>query len=286
MWPDAKLETVTKLRDAGLKIFREMINCHRGTAKQVLDDAYRRIGITPSHGISGFSVDREQELLEAADYIFCSNVMAEQSMVDHGIEGKKILSASYGWDPQRFSGQHRLLPPSDGITFVFVGSICVRKGCHLLLEYWTRSKVKGQLVLAGEIEPVIRTRFSTLLDREDVIVLDFVDDIGALYRSADVFVFASLEEGGLRSPMKHVAVDYLRSRPRWARAGLFATALRDLFSIHMIGPAGWQPSMPWPVMQISARGWGDLPNSVRSCFAGMRSPSDGSARSCNALREK
>jgi glycosyltransferase involved in cell wall biosynthesis len=29
-----------------------------------------------------------------------------------------------------------------------------------------------------------------------VVVLDFVKDIGALYRSADVFIFPSLEEGG------------------------------------------------------------------------------------------
>lgn len=196
VWPDASLETITKLRDAGVRIFREMINCHRGTAKLILDDAYHRIGVQPSHGITASSVIREQALVEAADHIFCSNAIAEQSITSSGISSRKILAASYGWDPRRFSGNHRLLPPFNGATFVFAGSIGVRKGCHLLLDYWARSKLKGRLVLAGGIEPVIREKFSHFLDRPDVVVLDYVDDIGALYRSADVFVFPSLEEGG------------------------------------------------------------------------------------------
>ena len=173
-----------------------MINCHRGTAKAILDEAYRRIGIPPRHTITEASVISEQNALNSSDYIFCANQMVENSLLENGLPHGKIISASYGWDPARFSGSKKLLSPSDDITLVFAGTISVRKGCHLLLDYWARSKVRGRLVLAGRIEDTIKDNFARLLGRDDVVVLDYVDDIASLYRSADIFVFPTLEEGG------------------------------------------------------------------------------------------
>ena len=67
---------------------------------------------------------------------------------------------------------------------------------HLLLDYWAQSGVKGRLVMAGQLEPAIKAKCADLLSRDDVIVRDYIPNVGALYRSADVFVFPSLEEGG------------------------------------------------------------------------------------------
>jgi glycosyltransferase involved in cell wall biosynthesis len=64
------------------------------------------------------------------------------------------------------------------------------------LDYWARSGVKGRLILAGKLEPVIKYKCAAYLNRKDVVVLDYVRDVGALYRSADIFVLPSLEEGG------------------------------------------------------------------------------------------
>jgi glycosyltransferase involved in cell wall biosynthesis len=196
IWPDASLDTIRELKRANIKIFREMINCHRASAKIILDEAYRRIGLVPNHSISEASVIAEQAALEAVDYVFCSNAMVEASLLQNGLPASKLVNASYGWNPRRFSGCEKLLPPYDGITALFAGSICVRKGCHLLLDYWAQSNVLGRLVLAGVLEPAIKERCFDLLARPDVVVLDYVADIGTLYRSADVFVFPSLEEGG------------------------------------------------------------------------------------------
>lgn len=196
IWPDCTLNTVTELQRAGLKVFREMVNCHRGTAKLILDDAYQRLGLPPSHGIDNASVDAEQELLETVDSVFCPNSCVETSLLQNGLKSERLLPASYGWDPKRFSGTNTLLPPHAGVTVVFVGSICVRKGAHLLLDYWEKSKVCGRLVLAGAMEQALRERCASLLAHDNVTVLDYVSDVGALYRSADVFAFPSLEEGG------------------------------------------------------------------------------------------
>jgi glycosyltransferase involved in cell wall biosynthesis len=177
-------------------IFREMISCHRASAKIILDNAYSAIGEPPAHTITDESILIESANLEVADYIFSAHPLVDSSLIENGVPATKILEASYGWDPARFSGRGRLLQRTDGITAVFVGSVSVGKGVHLLLEYWAESKIEGRLILAGLIEPLIRKKYSQYLARDDVVELGYVKDIGALFRSADVFLFPSLVEGG------------------------------------------------------------------------------------------
>jgi glycosyltransferase involved in cell wall biosynthesis len=196
LWPGASAETLRELKRRGVTVFREQYNCHTATAKRILDQAYERLGVAPRHAITDETVDREKEILEAMDYIFCPNPLVGPSLLENGVPAIKFLETTYGWDPARLSGDHKRLHSQDGIVAIFVGIICVRKGAHLLLDYWARSGVKGRLVLAGKIEPVIKEKCSSLLARNDVTVLDYVDDIGSVYRSADIFVFPSLEEGG------------------------------------------------------------------------------------------
>jgi glycosyltransferase involved in cell wall biosynthesis len=196
IFPDAALETILQLKRAHITVFREMINCHRSTAKTILDNAYKAFGATPCHGITDQSIALEQKALELVDYIFCPNSMVEASLLENHLQSERLLEASYGWDPARFLGTERLLSRCEGLTAVFVGNICVRKGAHLLLDYWAKSGVKGRLVMAGAMEPIIKEKCADHLARDDVMVLDYVRNVGALYRSGDVFVFPTLEEGG------------------------------------------------------------------------------------------
>jgi glycosyltransferase involved in cell wall biosynthesis len=122
--------------------------------------------------------------------------MAERSLIEDGVSSSKIRGVSFGWEPRRFEGGSRSLPPIDAATFLFVGTICLRKGAHLLLQYWARSGIRGRLVLVGRIEPVIEQLCAKYLKRDDVILIEYTRDLGPLYRSADAFVFPSLEEGG------------------------------------------------------------------------------------------
>ncbi len=196
LWPNTSISAMRALKAADCIVIREMINCHRGMAKPILDDAYGKIGVRPNHTITDASIRQENEVLSLVDFAFCPNANVEASLLQNGSPASKILPTSYGWDPARILGEHRSLAPAEGPTFLFVGLICVRKGAHLLLQYWARSGIRGRLVLAGNMEPIIAQKYSDLLNRPDVTVLPHEKDIGALYRSADVFVFPSLEEGG------------------------------------------------------------------------------------------
>ena len=196
VWPDSSLDMLRQLRDSGVPVVREMINCHRGVAKRILDAEYKRLGLEPSHSISAESVDREVEALDSCDYVFCSNNCCEQSVVDFGVPKSKVRPTSFGWEPARFKGEARALDAVDGPTFLFVGLVCIRKGAHLILRYWAASGIRGRLVLVGKVEPAIKDICAEYLRRDDVIMVKYTHDIGQFYRSADVFVFPTLEEGG------------------------------------------------------------------------------------------
>jgi glycosyltransferase involved in cell wall biosynthesis len=195
LWPDASIETLKELKRRDITVFREQFNCHTATAKRILDQAYERLGVPAGHGITAERIDREIQVSEAVDHIFCPSPLVEASLLENGTPAHKVLRTTYGWDPARLSGSDRRFRSSEGVTAVFVGAICVRKGVHLLLDYWAQSGIKGRLLLAGEMEPIIKEKCASLLAREDVTVLDYFKDVGSLYRSADIFVFPSLEEG-------------------------------------------------------------------------------------------
>ena len=52
-----------QLKGAGITVFREMINCPRGTAKIILDEAYKRLGLLPQHSITEESVAQSRRHL-------------------------------------------------------------------------------------------------------------------------------------------------------------------------------------------------------------------------------
>lgn len=195
LWPDASLATIHELKKRGVTVFREQFNCHTATAKRILDQAYGRLGVEPAHTISAETVEAERQVLDAVDYVLCPSPLVRSSLLENGVSSHKLLDATYGWDPNRFSRSQERLAPTQGITALFVGTICVRKGAHLLLDYWQQSGIKGRLVLAGEMEPIIKQKYGHLFGRDDLVVLDYSKDVGALYKSADMFLFPSLEEG-------------------------------------------------------------------------------------------
>ncbi len=196
LWPGVTMPTYHRVKERGHKLVLERINCHTGTAKRILDDAYARLGLPSGHTITDVMVREEREQLELADFVYAPSPMVEASFRENGVPPEKTLAVSYGWDPQRLRSPVRTLPEIDGLTVLFAGLICVRKGAHLLLDAWARSGVKGQLLLAGPMDDEIATRFADLLNRPDVVQLGFVKGIEGVFRSSDVFAFPTLEEGG------------------------------------------------------------------------------------------
>ncbi|MEO6118553.1 MAG: glycosyltransferase family 4 protein, partial [Methylotenera sp.] len=122
--------------------------------------------------------------------------MVRNSMLENGVPVEKLLSTSYGWEPERFKftslARHKNLKQ----VFLFVGTLCLRKGVPLLLEAWKRAGIDGELLLCGAVDEDIQSGFEEQLKGKNVRHITYTKNIGKIYSQADVFVFPSLEEGG------------------------------------------------------------------------------------------
>lgn len=180
---------------AGVPICVERINCHRATARAILDAAYRRAGLPALHGITDPDLAAERRKLQMARWIFAPSPLVRDSLLAAGIPGDRILATSYGWSPGRVEPVERSRSAGGPATFLFVGLACIRKGTHLLLRYWADAGLHGTLQLAGGIAPEIESVAGPLLRRPDVRLLGYVDRVATAYARAEVFVFPTLEEG-------------------------------------------------------------------------------------------
>jgi len=118
-----------------------------------------------------------------------------RSLLDAGVPERKVLLSSYGWSPERMAAPAGA-PREDGRpTFLFVGSICIRKGAHLLLDAWRAAGLDGRLLLAGALLPEVAQVAGPLLAAPGVTLLGHVREVAKVFAGADAFVFPTLEEG-------------------------------------------------------------------------------------------
>lgn len=197
IWNFTSIETYRAIKSAGHIILTENVNTHQATSKEILDAEYRRLGLMPEHGIDEKSIATESAKLELVDYVFSPSSEVTKSLLRADIPSEKIIQSSYGLS------QNDILLPQDvasrarrtDLTAIFVGRIGIRKGVHLLLEYWAKAGVKGKLKLVGRIEPSARHLVEPYLSRHDVELVPFTNDLKSVYLNADIFLFPSLEEG-------------------------------------------------------------------------------------------
>ncbi len=197
-WPDSPEELVDYAKHRGLVCVREMINNPLARAKPILDAAYRAIGLEPAHDITDAAVARENRELALYDFIFSSNAEVDASLRALGIPQERILPSSFGWTAARFATYDGPAQSGDDAPFraVFVGLMNVRKGLATLFAAWELAGLHGELVLAGVPEECLKPLIDEACSKPRVRHLGHVSDVAALYRSSDVFVFPTLEEGG------------------------------------------------------------------------------------------
>lgn len=194
-WLGSPAEMCRELKDRGVLVVREMINCTQAMRKTELGKAYAQMGLPNGHGITDELIEQERRDLLACDVVICPSPLVKQSVVEYGVPAERCIDASYGWSERRLAGSSRAIPADGMFTLGFVGTIDIRKGAPILLEAWARAKVKGRLALAGRVSPEVEARYAHILARPDVIRLGQVQDVGAVFRSLDAFCLPTWEEG-------------------------------------------------------------------------------------------
>ncbi len=199
LWPEISLESLNKIKQKDKPIVLERINTYTGYSKHIMDKAYQNLGISLENSRipTQEKIRKEKIASDLADFIFCPSPEVKKSFQDAGVPDSKLILTSYGWDPKRFATTISAEKSSDNtVKVLFLGTICVRKGVHLLLRAWKRSGIQGRLILFGHMEPAIAETCGDLLSRPDVVHIGYSSkNYAYAYREADIFAFPSLEEG-------------------------------------------------------------------------------------------
>ena len=201
IWPGASLEVIHSIKKTSKPLFLERINCFTGKAKKILDDAYSSLNLNPQHSITTELIEHEIQEMKLADFVFCPSPEVQASFLEAGFPDQKLILSSYGWSKHRLNmASAKLNFPEyqerkEDFILLFMGYLCVRKGVHLLIDYFIKSGIKGRLILCGDIENAILESCGKYLNHPNIEYRSFTDNVSELYRSASVFVFPSLEEG-------------------------------------------------------------------------------------------
>jgi glycosyltransferase involved in cell wall biosynthesis len=193
LWPGLSMALFRRVKAKGNTIVIENINCHQKISKKILDDEYQRLGIQNPNPITQEQIDRESEILQSCNYVFSPSPLVTQSLLDNGVPQIKILESSYGLhDYQQISTTSVECKP---LEVIFVGRVGLRKGIHLLLEYWQAANINGTLKIIGNVEDSIKSVIESYKNIDNLKFISFVSDIDEVYKNADIFVLPSLEEG-------------------------------------------------------------------------------------------
>lgn len=196
LWPGSSIDLFRRVKAKGNVIVIENINCHQKMSKKILDDESHRLDIHNTHIITEQNIKFESERLQLCDYVFSPSPLVTKSLLDNGVSFYKILESSYGLHKyQQLERSPALTSESKPLEVVFVGRVGLRKGVHLLLEYWREANISGTLKIVGNIEDSIKNLIESYKNIDNIEFISFVSDINDIYKNADIFVLPSLEEG-------------------------------------------------------------------------------------------
>jgi glycosyltransferase involved in cell wall biosynthesis len=195
-WSDHPSPLLAEAKRRGATILKEKFNCAQAVARDILSAEYARLGLANRCKITEASIQREWDQLTIADLINSPSPLVTDSLIHIQVAPKKIIDTSFGWEPRPTTReQPSLVAMCKRPRFLFVGSVEVRKGAHLLLEYWKAARIDGTLVFMGAVREEMRSIIERLQPGPTVVFLGHREKAHQIYDEVDVFTFPSLEEG-------------------------------------------------------------------------------------------
>ena len=138
---------------------------------------------------------RRDNELQLADTILCNSSFTKRTLVEAGVDEKKItvIPLAFPQPIEKITERH----VSEPVKFLYAGNQSLRKGIHLLYEAWRIcdfNAIEAELWLVGKMELPENLRKNlpgnvTLKNRIPH------EELLALYNKADVFVLPTLADG-------------------------------------------------------------------------------------------
>jgi len=138
---------------------------------------------------------RRDEELKLADVILCNSSFTKSTLVNAGIDEKKIKVIPLAFPKP--TEKIKLKDKNASVKFLYAGNQSLRKGLHLLYKAWTECNFKNEdaeLWLIGKME--LPESLRNDLPGKTIIKNTIPhDELLKLYREADVFVLPTLADG-------------------------------------------------------------------------------------------
>lgn len=199
LWPTASVRLYERVRAKGYSVVSERINTLVASSQRILDREYAALGLPArGHGLTDAEAEEELRCMALSQAVFSPSPAVSQSIEEAGIPKARILETSYGLRHTEILSPRAFGPPKaeEEVTVLFVGTVCVRKGIHLLLKAWERSSLKARLVIVGRVDPDVKDMLeAAIASNHRIAHHDFMADLKPIYASSDIFALPSLEEG-------------------------------------------------------------------------------------------
>lgn len=196
LWPTVAVETYREIARRGNPIVMEGINTRIAFSRRILFDTYQREGLT--HGALDKRIEEEEEMLSLASYFFSPSPIVSEALKEPSSSFRgKILETSYGASMPNNPSENRR--SYDEIVVLFVGEDSLRKNVHGILRAWQRIDPKNaRLKIVGKISPSVAELCESELQMDSVETHGFIQNLDELYRTSNIFILPSFEEGSPR----------------------------------------------------------------------------------------
>jgi glycosyltransferase involved in cell wall biosynthesis len=178
---------------------REVPNTHTENAYEVVARVCQELGVSlppgSSHRRNPTRLARECAEYEAAFRLLTPSDYVANTFRDRGFADEKLLRHRYGFDPEAFVPG--AVPEPGPLRAVFLGSVGPRKGLHVALKAWSRSRASegGRFVICGRVEDGYRPVIEPFLQAPGVELREFTADVNSVLQDSDVLLLPSFEEG-------------------------------------------------------------------------------------------
>jgi glycosyltransferase involved in cell wall biosynthesis len=198
-WPGATLSTARIAAKLGTPALREVPNTHTENAYAVVGRLCRDLGVElpagSSHRHNPTRLARECAEYEHAFRLLVPSEAVAESFRARGFSDEKLLRHRYGFDPTVFKPVADRAPGP--LHAVFLGAVGPRKGLHVALQAWARSKASrtGRFAIYGRVEDGYRAIIEPYLNAPGVEMHEFTSDVSTALQGSDVLLLPSFEEG-------------------------------------------------------------------------------------------
>jgi glycosyltransferase involved in cell wall biosynthesis len=175
---------------------------HIETEKRILKEECARFGFAPfGNWQYDWLVQRMDQEFNQADYVVCCSDLARETMIQNGVDARKIAVHRLGVDLGAFQRQpNREKSANRRLRLLFVGAMTPLKGLHYLLSTFATMPRDTELWLVGALptDPVLKKMLADCMrdtDRVKLIGPVPQGELNNIYNQCDVFVLPSLSDG-------------------------------------------------------------------------------------------